>query len=228
VISVTHVPMNKSKSLTLTALLLAPLVALDAAETNGVAIAVTALGKVISPLLTLNLAGDWRIIVTAKVNLSPVSATLDVAPPDVFVVTNKKHDKLRDFNPNGYGWGKGSLLNEIRACESAVKGALDPASLVVRDGADATATTFEKGKDFDADLEWGAVGRLPGGRIQADQQVFISYKYAKRRIDSVVLPELMPGFTKQRDIDNDPRPYVAGLRTFAEKNKVALFPYRDK
>ena len=30
------------------------------------------------------------------------------------------------------------------------------------------------------------------------------------------------GLTKQRDIDNDPRPYVTGLRQFAEKYKVAL------
>ena len=36
-----------------------------------------------------------------------------------------------------------------------------------------------------------------------------------------VIPEWM-GLTKQRDIDNDPRPYVAGLREFAVKHKVAL------
>ncbi len=36
-----------------------------------------------------------------------------------------------------------------------------------------------------------------------------------------VIPEWM-GFTKQRDIDNNPRPYVAGLRQFAGKHKVAL------
>ena len=177
--------MNKFTSLA--ALVLAPLAALHAAETNGVAIEATAPGTVISPLLTLKLAGDWRIIVTANANQSRVNATLDVAPPEVIVVTAEKHDKLRDFNPNVFGWDKGSLLNEIRACETAAKGALDPASLVVRDGTEATATPFDKGKDFDADLEWGAVGRLPAGRIQADQQVFISYKYAKRRIDSVVL-----------------------------------------
>ena len=30
------------------------------------------------------------------------------------------------------------------------------------------------------------------------------------------------GLTRQREIDNDPRPYVAGLREFALKHKIAL------
>jgi hypothetical protein len=30
------------------------------------------------------------------------------------------------------------------------------------------------------------------------------------------------GLTRERDIDNDPRPYVAGLREFAAKHAVAL------
>jgi lysophospholipase L1-like esterase len=36
-----------------------------------------------------------------------------------------------------------------------------------------------------------------------------------------VRPDWM-GLSSQRDIDNDPRPYVAGLRTFAQKHSVAL------
>ena len=40
-----------------------------------------------------------------------------------------------------------------------------------------------------------------------------------------VIPDWM-GLTKQRDIDNDPRPYVTGLRQFAEKYKVALGMHR--
>ena len=30
------------------------------------------------------------------------------------------------------------------------------------------------------------------------------------------------GLTRERDIDDDPRPYVAGLRQFASKHPVAL------
>jgi lysophospholipase L1-like esterase len=36
-----------------------------------------------------------------------------------------------------------------------------------------------------------------------------------------VIPEWM-GLVRQRDIDDDPRPYVAGLRLFAEKHRLAL------
>jgi hypothetical protein len=36
-----------------------------------------------------------------------------------------------------------------------------------------------------------------------------------------VRPDWM-GLSSQRDIDNDPRPYVAGLRQFATKHSVAL------
>ena len=64
---------------------------------------------------------------------------------------------------------------------------MDAASLAVREGTEATAIRFEKGQDYDADLDWGTVGRLPDGRIKADQPVFLSYRYAKRRLDAVVL-----------------------------------------
>ena len=64
---------------------------------------------------------------------------------------------------------------------------MDAASLVVRAASGATSPRFEKGLDYDADLSWGTVGRLPGGRIRADQSVCISYAYYKRRLDSVVL-----------------------------------------
>ncbi len=36
-----------------------------------------------------------------------------------------------------------------------------------------------------------------------------------------VRPDWM-GLTRERDVDNDPRPYVAGLREFAARNPVAL------
>ena len=36
-----------------------------------------------------------------------------------------------------------------------------------------------------------------------------------------VIPDWM-GLTSQRDIDDDPRPYVTGLRLFAEEHQLAL------
>jgi hypothetical protein len=116
-----------------------------------------------------------------------VSATLDVAPAEWFTATNERYENLRDFNPRAPGWAKGNPLAGLRACECSVIGALDPASLAVREGTEAAAIRFEKGKDYDADLDWGTIGRLPDGRIKAAQPVFISYRYAKRRLDSVAL-----------------------------------------
>ena len=165
-------------------------------------------------------AGDWRVSVVVNEPLKPICATLDVAPSEAVTVNGEKYDTLLDFDPNGAGWSKGTPLTGVRACECTVKGALDAASLVVRDGIDTTAVTFEKGRDFDADLDWGTVGRLPEGRIGPGQPVFVSYRYARRRLDSVVRstdgritirrgepqvamcvpPELAPGETRLANI----------------------------
>ena len=135
----------------------------------------------------VRLAGAWRVSVTVAVNQSPVSVTLDVAPPETAAVGDERHEKLRDFNPHASGWTKGNPLAGVRASECTVKGALDAASLLVRAGTEATAIRFEKGQDYDADLDWGTVGRLASGRIKVDQPVFVSYRYAQRRLDTVVL-----------------------------------------
>lgn len=134
----------------------------------------------------ISLAGDWRVTVSVK-GTPPSTATLEISQPDTITVTSEKYGRFPDFNPKVWGgWQKGAALTGLRAAECTVKGALDPASLVVREGEANTAMTYEKGKDYDADLDWGGVGRLPAGRIKQGQPVFISYKYAKMRIDSIV------------------------------------------
>ncbi len=148
---------------------------------------VWATGAVAGEPADVRLTSDWRVTVTATADGAPVSATLDVAPPEWSTVTDEKYERLRDFNPQAPGWAKGDPLAGLRACECSVRGALDPASLTVREGTEATAIRFEKGKDYDADLDWGTIGRLPDGRIKAGQPVVISYRYAKRRLDTVVL-----------------------------------------
>lgn len=135
----------------------------------------------------IRLAGDWQITVSIVDGHPPVTASFDVERPDVAAVANEKYAALRDFNPQSAGWTRGTPLTGVKACECTVKGALDPGSLIVRDGTGPSAVTYELGKDYAADLEWGTVGRLPGGRIKAGQAVFLSYAYAKRRIDTVVL-----------------------------------------
>ncbi len=73
----------------------------------------------------------------------------------------------------------------MRAQECSVRHALDPDSLVVRVG-DGGAVT-EGGKDYDAELSWGCLGRLEGGRIGAETPVVVSYAYGTMRLDAVVL-----------------------------------------
>jgi lysophospholipase L1-like esterase len=113
---------------------------------------------------------------------------LPVDKPDIITIRAERYGKLPDFNPKAWGgWQKGITLIGVRAHECTAKDALDPASLEVLSGVGADAVTYERGNDYEADLDWGSVGRLPKGRIKADQAVFINYRYAKLRIDSVVV-----------------------------------------
>lgn len=134
----------------------------------------------------VNLAGD-RTVVVALQGKRARGISLEIPGPDVLSVAAEKIERLPDFNASAAGWQKGFVLSGVRAEECAVKGALDPDSLIIREGPDPAAVTYVKGKDYDADLEWGTVGRLPGGKIKADQPVFVSYTYSKMRIDSIVL-----------------------------------------
>lgn len=104
------------------------------------------------------------------------------------MVASERHDRLPLFDAQTKaGWRKGARLAGVRAEECTVQGALDPESLLVRDGTDANAKVFRRGIDYEADGDAGTVGRLPGGGIGPDQPVYLSYLYAKQRIDSIVL-----------------------------------------
>jgi lysophospholipase L1-like esterase len=46
---------------------------------------------------------------------------------------------------------------------------------------------WELGKDYAADLDWATVGRLPDGRIAENMPVYVDYRHALLRIDSIVL-----------------------------------------
>lgn len=130
-------------------------------------------------------AGDWTVSVTVPGN-PPLSEVVEIPRPGMIAVTNEKYEKLPDFDAKKSGWSKGIRLNGVIAAECTAQGALDPDSLVVRDGPGISATTFRKGMDYEADLDWGSVGRLPQGGIKPEQAVFIAYRHAKLRLDSIV------------------------------------------
>jgi hypothetical protein len=166
--------------------------------------------------------GDWSVAVT----VGERRAELRVSPPEVVTVVSETILPLPEFNPNAGGWLKGARLKGVTAQECSVTGALDASSLVVKPVA-AQAPAWERGKDYEVDLDWGTVGRLVGGRIRADDAVVVSYRYAKMRLDSVVLkrdgsvvliagapdvgrplpPELGPGQTRLANI------FLAGFVT---------------
>jgi len=149
-------------------------------------------GLVLERPASLSVAGPWRVKVQLAVRAArgvprSVSALLAVAPPRSVTVTAEYHETLPLFNPQAGGWRKGLALNRLRAQECTTCHALDPASLRVCAGRGPGARAFAAGKDWEADLAWGTVGRLPEGGIGAAQPVFISYRYALLRLDTVVL-----------------------------------------
>ncbi|MFA6292794.1 MAG: GDSL-type esterase/lipase family protein, partial [Victivallales bacterium] len=85
------------------------------------------------------------------------------------------------------GWQKGVPLKGVLAQECTTRFALDPATLTVSSGIGTDAVLYEINRDYEAELDWGSVGRLPEGRIKEDQTVFISYEYYPQRIDAIVL-----------------------------------------
>lgn len=137
----------------------------------------------------LELVGDWSVIAHHSLSKGrEIRTTVDVSPPIVVTVPGERHESLPVFAPEGWaGWAKGRPLTGIKAQECTTSGALDPTSLKVASGTEHNAVIYELGRDYDADLKYGSVGRLSEGRIEPEQPVYISYKYTEQRLDSVIL-----------------------------------------
>ena len=129
----------------------------------------------------LTLTGDWQI----KVGANGVMATVNVAAPDLVRVGDEKISNLPLYNPQAPEYARGVPLAGVRAEECSVRYALNPASLVVH--TPSNSLPYSRGKDYEADLTWGCVGRLEGGLITADATVVVSYSYETMRLDSVIL-----------------------------------------
>jgi len=134
----------------------------------------------------VELTGNWGVRVAHTAAGVVAAGTFVVAPPDIVEVLNEKIPTLPLFNSTVPGWVKGVALEEVKAAECTVIRALDPDSLVVKTAPGREATLLERGRDWEADPEWGTVGRLAEGRIAEGQPVWASYRAALRRIDSVV------------------------------------------
>jgi lysophospholipase L1-like esterase len=135
----------------------------------------------VAPAPDVTLAGDWQI----RVEAGGASAVLTVDGPETIRVEAEKIAKLPLYNPNAPQYARGAKLAGVRAEECSVRYALDPESLKVTDPAG--AVTYVRGKDYEAELTWGCVGRLEGGAIGPDAPVAVSYAYGTMRLDSAVL-----------------------------------------
>ena len=134
----------------------------------------------------LKLAGDWEVLVTLK-KPRALAATVHVTPPEIVTVVAEKYDSLPPFNPNAGGWAKGAQLRGVCAQETTTPYLLDPESLVLRAGPQPDAALLRRGADYEVDLAWGTFGRSPHSSLKEAQPVFASYRFARLRLDSVVL-----------------------------------------
>lgn len=130
---------------------------------------------------TLTLAGDWQV----KVAAAGAEAVVAVPGPETVRVADEKLLSLPVYNPQAAQYARGAKLAGVRAQECTARYALDPESLVVRAAPGEAALV--RGKDYEAELTWGCVGRLEGGSLAANTPVFVSYAYDTMRLDSVVL-----------------------------------------
>lgn len=133
-----------------------------------------------------SLAGDWAVEVTVR-QPTRKQTVIRVTPPQTITVSSEPFDSLPIFNPKTGGWLKGARLAVLKAQETTTPYLLEAGSLVLRAAADLDSLAFAKGEDYDADLTWGTVGRLPSGRIKEGQPVYASYRYAPLRLDALVL-----------------------------------------
>ena len=140
-----------------------------------------------SPRVVAEPAGERGVRVEVTHRGATARGTFLVDAPDVAEVTEEKVETLPLFAPGNPGWTKGAALAAVRAAECTVRGALAPESLVVRSAPGPDGAVLERGRDWEADLEWGTIGRLPDGRLPETAPVWASYRAGLRRIDSVVL-----------------------------------------
>lgn len=82
-------------------------------------------------------------------------------------------------------WVGGTSLPGVvdRRSEVRLWGCLKPGTLVIRPAPG--GEPYEPGRDYEVNEMWGAVVRLPGGRIAEGATVYASYTYGLERVDTV-------------------------------------------
>lgn len=123
------------------------------------------------------------------------AATIEIAPQVVLQVVGEA-TRLTDEVPQG--WGKGTPLTHCNSVGTTLPGCLEPGSIVVREKAEG-GTVYEKDKDWRADELWGRIGRVPEGRIRADQMVCVDYRARLQRVDTICISSTGQVYVRQGD-----------------------------
>lgn len=128
-----------------------------------------------SPVVSI--AGDWCV----EVEHAGKKVRLDVERPSAYSVKDERCGALPMFDPKKGGWIKGYRLAGVVTQETTSKGMLYPDSLELRAG---DGRLLVRGKDYEADLDWGTIGRTEGG-LGEGYEVLANYRYGASRIDSI-------------------------------------------
>ena len=119
------------------------------------------------------------------VNVKETALTVD--PAESVAVDDEWH-AITDQRPRQ--WQGGTRLLAGRKPYRVMPGQLAPNSLSIHADAEQTGARYQRDKDYYLDEFWGALCRLPPGRIKPKQRVAISYVYGLRRVDRIeVTPE---------------------------------------
>ncbi len=133
-------------------------------------------------MASLRITGDWEIEVAQA---ESASVRLRVAPAVSVDVKDERLPELEEWVA-----GKGVRRTKPAGLADPVnvgRFVLDRSSVAMRALPEDGGVAYELGKDFEADREWGGLGRIHGGRIAAGQPVLVSYRFHQRRLDSVFL-----------------------------------------
>ncbi|OQC05995.1 MAG: GDSL-like Lipase/Acylhydrolase [Candidatus Hydrogenedentes bacterium ADurb.Bin101] len=143
-----------------------------------------------APVFSLQVTGDWRVELgpgeAGGVSLAQ-AASFEITPPERTIVRDERHAVLPLYNPKAGGWVRGAKPRGIQTEECTATGKLYPETLRIKAGPGDAPVVFVEGKDYQIEPFWGTFGRVEGGAIGNNQEVFIDYAYEPDRLDTLAV-----------------------------------------
>jgi lysophospholipase L1-like esterase len=143
--------------------------------------------------MPISTTGPWSVrvgpgTVTLKKRQISIHEPVELQVPQTKTVQvrDELHPALPLFNHNAGSWQRGAKLQQLVTEECEATGLVVPDSIRVKPAA-GEAPPYVEGKDYIKDAFWAQVGRIEGGAIAEDQQVFVDYDWVPSRLDSIVV-----------------------------------------